>query len=161
MTQKVSWVEGPANGPKRERQSDPGRAASERGPGRPRKNATPPVMHPRHLRVLLGERQAEAAASAWLGVPLRELRQASRGAAPIAEARQVGMYLAHTVLRRSMTRVGQVFGRDRTTVRHACACVEDRRDSVALDLALDVLGTALDRWSAELAARLADGGDGS
>lgn len=108
------------------------------------------------LQVLLGERQAEAVAAAWLRAPLREVRLASRRAAHVAEARQIGMYLAHTVLRRSMTRVGHVFGRDRTTVRHACNRIEDLRDERALDQALDVVGAALLYWSIAFAGRLSN-----
>lgn len=125
--------------------------------GRPRKIGVAPKLHPNMLRVLLGERQAEAAAAAWLQAPLREVRRASRRAANIAEARQIGMYLTHTVLRRSMTRVGHVFGRDRTTVRHACARIEDMRDERMLDLALEVVGEALLLWSQEFANRLSTG----
>lgn len=122
--------------------------------GRPRKAEAIRVIPPGMLLVLLGERQAEAAAAAWLRAPLREMRQASRRTAPVCEARQVGMYLAHTVLCRSMTRVGHVFGRDRTTVRHACARVEDMRDRARLDFALDLVGAALLHWSTEFATRL-------
>ncbi len=49
------------------------------------------------------------------------------------------MYLAHIVFGLSYTRVGICFGRDRTTVRHACALVEDRRDDPARDMALSAL----------------------
>lgn len=127
--------------------------------GRPRKTNMTRVVPVGMLLALLGERQAEAASAAWLRAPLREMRQASRRAARISEARQIGMYLAHTVLRRSMTRVGHVFGRDRTTVRHACARVEDMRDRAGMDLALDLVGAALLHWSTEFATRLSEGGD--
>jgi hypothetical protein len=109
------------------------------------------------LKALLGERQAEAVAAAWLGAPLREMRQASRRTARIAEARQIGMYLAHTIACRSLTRVGHVFGRDRTTVRHACARIEDLRDGPALDQALDLVGAALLHWSTAFASHLGTG----
>ena len=118
-----------------------------------------PSMHPGMLRILLGERQAEAVAAAWLRAPLREMRQPSRRAAPISTARQVGMYLAHKVMRRSMTRVGHVFGRDRTTVRHACSRVDRMRDRQSMDHALRLVAGALLHWSEEFAVRLTEEGD--
>ena len=48
----------------------------------------------------------------------------------------MAMYLAHVAFGLTFTRVGICFGRDRTTVRHACALIEDRRDDPALELAL-------------------------
>ncbi|MGE0024726.1 MAG: hypothetical protein AB7S70_13975, partial [Hyphomicrobium sp.] len=39
----------------------------------------------------------------------------------------------------SLTDVGQVFSRDRTTVAHACAVIEDRRDDPAFDRALELM----------------------
>jgi hypothetical protein len=36
-----------------------------------------------------------------------------------------------------------VFARDRTTVAHACARIEDRRDAAPFDRALDLLEGAL------------------
>jgi chromosomal replication initiation ATPase DnaA len=38
------------------------------------------------------------------------------------------MYLVHTLLGRNYKEVGVLFGRDRTTVSHACARTEDRRE---------------------------------
>lgn len=47
--------------------------------------------------------------------------------------RQIAMYVCHVVLRLSQADIGVAFGRDRTTVGHACNRVEDRRDDVAFD----------------------------
>ena len=47
--------------------------------------------------------------------------------------RQVSMYVSHVVLRLSLSDIGAAFGRDRTTVGHACNVVEDRRDDAAFD----------------------------
>ena len=47
--------------------------------------------------------------------------------------RQIAMYVCHVVLRISMSDIGAAFGRDRTTVGHACNVVEDRRDDAAFD----------------------------
>ena len=43
------------------------------------------------------------------------------------------MYVSHVVLGLSMTEVGKGFGRDRTTVMHACHLVEDLRDDEDFD----------------------------
>lgn len=61
----------------------------------------------------------------------------------VAFARQVGMYLAHVGGGLPMTEVGRMFARDRTTVSHACAVIEDRRDDPTFDRALAVLEFAL------------------
>lgn len=76
-------------------------------------------------------------------VPRSKLQAARRCEARIALARQVAMYLAHVVFGLTLTRAGQLFGRDRTTVAHACAVVEDRREDAALDRALNIVESAL------------------
>jgi chromosomal replication initiation ATPase DnaA len=58
---------------------------------------------------------------------------ATRGAPRAALARQVAMYLAHVVHRLDFAAVGRLFGRDRTTVSHACRLVEDLRDDAWFD----------------------------
>jgi len=47
----------------------------------------------------------------------------------------------------SLSEVGRNFGRDRTTVAHACACVEDSRDDPRFERVLLCLEAALDRWT--------------
>jgi hypothetical protein len=59
-----------------------------------------------------------------------------------AFARQIAMYLAHVGFGLSMAEVGRAFGRDRTTVVHACHLIEDRRDDVRFDQMLDHLEQA-------------------
>ena len=56
-----------------------------------------------------------------------------------AFARQVAMYLAHVACGLTLTQVGEVFSRDRTTVAHACSRVEDLRDDAAFDRSLELL----------------------
>jgi hypothetical protein len=53
------------------------------------------------------------------------------------------MYLTHVGLGLSLSAVARLFGRDRRTVAHACAVVEDRRDAAALDRTLSLLEGAL------------------
>lgn len=59
-----------------------------------------------------------------------------------AFARQIAMYLAHVGFGLSMAEIGRAFGRDRTTVVHACHLIEDRRDEVRFDQLLDHLEQA-------------------
>jgi chromosomal replication initiation ATPase DnaA len=61
----------------------------------------------------------------------------------VSLARQIAMYLAHVAFSLSLTQTGRLFGRDRTTVAHACGVVEDLRDDPAIDKALTVLATIL------------------
>ena len=95
------------------------------------------------LRETAGARLAEAAVSAIRHIPPATLRTARRGQAPAAQARQTAMYLAHIVFGLTFTRVGSCFGRDRTTVRHACAVIEDRRDDPRHEFGLAALEIAL------------------
>ncbi|MEM1306596.1 MAG: helix-turn-helix domain-containing protein [Pseudomonadota bacterium] len=67
------------------------------------------------------------------------LRMPTRGRAKIARARQAAMYLAHTVCGLSLTEVGSIFERDRTTVAHACAVIEEYREDPPFDRAMDMM----------------------
>lgn len=67
------------------------------------------------------------------GVPIRLLMHRSRCRVPAARARQLAMYLAHVVLGLSLSEIGELFGRDRTTVSYACALIEDMRDDQSFD----------------------------
>ena len=78
------------------------------------------------------------------GLSLTVLLQTSRGTAPVAGARQLAMYLTHVVLGRSYTEIGRLFGRDRTTVAHACAIIEDRRDEPAFERQIAALEARLE-----------------
>lgn len=69
-------------------------------------------------------------------VKVDQLQSSSRGRAKIALARQVAMYLAHCAFSLSHSEVGRIYNRDRTTVGHACALVEDRRDDPVFDRTL-------------------------
>lgn len=111
--------------------------------------AIDPVRHAALARL------AEVAVSAITRVPAAMLRTPRRGRRPIALARQTAMYLAHVAFGLTFTRVGICFGRDRTTVRHACALIEDRRDDPALEFALSALEAGLLALSGSLAAALA------
>ncbi len=91
----------------------------------------------------------EATIAAIFRVPLEELRAPTRGRAVAAFARQVAMYTAHVALGLSLTEVGLRFGRDRTTAAHACRLVEDRRDDLRIDRAIENLEAAVEWWHGE------------
>ena len=67
------------------------------------------------------------------------LASPTRGSSDAARARQVAMYLAHVGIGLSLTHVGVLFNRDRTTVAHACQIVEERREDKAFDRIVDLL----------------------
>jgi hypothetical protein len=73
------------------------------------------------------------------GLDMAALFAPTRGAPRAAFARQVAMYLAHTGFELSLETISRVFGRDRTTVSHACHVVEDDRDDIWLDCRLEAL----------------------
>ena len=97
-------------------------------------------------------RFVEALVCASLGAAVGDLRRPSRGRAAAALARQTAMYLAHVHLGLSLQRVGTHFGRDRTTVAHACRRVEDRRDKPGFERVLVQLEAALQCWKRSVAA---------
>lgn len=103
----------------------------------------PTSGHTAHLRdqgfVQARTRNVEACVALVFGVRHESLRASTRGKADVARARQVAMYLCHTTLGFSLTTVGDLFERDRTTVGHACRLVEDMRDQADFDARLTLL----------------------
>ncbi len=93
-----------------------------------------PDREAKRIRVVI-----ESAVAEVFAVPRNALGRPSRGKAPIALARQAATYLAHVSCGLSLTDVGQIFARDRTTVAHACAVIEDRRDDAVFDRALELM----------------------
>lgn len=53
------------------------------------------------------------------------------------------MYLGHVVNGLTFTELGRLHARDRTTVAHGCALIEDARDNPAFDRTLSALEYAL------------------
>jgi hypothetical protein len=119
----------------------------EQSPEEPRTPAsyTAPPSPPRAgpPASLPDRRVIERTVAQVFGIHARELRRATRGRAHVAQARQVAMYLAHAVLGLSLSQTGVLFHRDRTTVAHACALVEDMRDDPVFDRVLDLLEDVL------------------
>lgn len=79
-------------------------------------------------------------------VSVRQILSPSRCRVGVARARQLAMYLAHVVLSHSLTAVGEAFGRDRTTVSHACGLIEDLRDDPRFDAEVSRLELVLESW---------------
>ena len=71
--------------------------------------------------------------AALFGVSGKELRRTGRSTLGVSRVRHIAMYVAHVVLRLPMTEIGRCFGRDRTTVVHACHLIEDLRDDEDFD----------------------------
>ncbi|MEM9732580.1 MAG: helix-turn-helix domain-containing protein [Pseudomonadota bacterium] len=95
-----------------------------------------------HYRDHVGD-LCERTVAIVLGVPLASLRRKTRSTADIALARQVAMYLCHTTFSLLLTEVGLHFNRDRTTVAHACALIEEKRDDMAFDTTICQLEAVL------------------
>lgn len=89
-------------------------------------------------------------------IPADELSAPTRRSARVSLARQVAMYLAHVGLEMSLSRVGQAFGRDRTTAAYACHKVEDRRDDPRFDATLDELEACIRAMPHPVRADLSD-----
>lgn len=78
------------------------------------------------------------------GVQPQQLVHRARCRSQVAVARQLAMYLMHVALGRQYAEVGQFFGRDRTTVSHACAVIEDLRDVPGFDAEVEQLETLIE-----------------
>lgn len=85
----------------------------------------------------------EKTVSLALSVPLIRMQSKTRSSAEVALARQIAMYLSHTMFSILLTEVGLHFKRDRTTVSYACALVEDKRDDPTFDLMIGQLESLL------------------
>ena len=81
----------------------------------------------------------DAAVAHVFGLKPSQIKSPTRGQASVAQARQVAMYVTHISCGMNLTDVGALFSRDRTTVSHACAVVEDRRDDPVFDRVLELL----------------------
>jgi chromosomal replication initiator protein len=101
-----------------------------------------PYIVPEQRRPLVREIQARVAA--FYHMPLIEMTSARR-AREVARPRQVAMYLAKQLTRRSLPEIGKLFGdRDHTTVIHAVRQVERfRADSPEIDAQVAALAGSL------------------
>lgn len=74
-----------------------------------------------------------AAVTLEFGTPILDINSRNRGANELCLARQVSMYLMNVIFGVSLTRIGRVFNRDRSTASHACNVIEDYREDPLLD----------------------------
>jgi chromosomal replication initiation ATPase DnaA len=79
------------------------------------------------------------------GVAHRDLCAPTRKRPRAARARQIAMYLCHTVYGMSLSQVALTFGRHRATVKYAFLRIEEQRDDPDLDRTLCWLETMLTR----------------
>ncbi|ABD87334.1 helix-turn-helix domain-containing protein [Rhodopseudomonas palustris] len=93
-------------------------------------SSAPPGQPPSPDQIV---RRVVACVAADFGLSVSLLTGAPRGSPRIALARQIAMYLSHIGFGLSFEAIGRLFGRDRTTVAHACRVVEDSRDDVWMD----------------------------
>jgi hypothetical protein len=93
---------------------------------------------PLHVRA-----EISSATSFVFNVPEYQICGKERGKARVSAARQAAIYLAHVGGGLPQRSVARLFRRDRTTVAHACAATEDRRDDPCFDLTLAWLEFAM------------------
>lgn len=101
------------------------RAAIRAGRGTGRLKNMPPMA-----------RLVVAVTAAQYNVKISDLTYRTRGLARFALARHVAMYLMNVVLGMTFTDIGTCFRRDRTSISHACARIEDLRDDPQFDAEL-------------------------
>ncbi len=117
---------------------------STQGYGEPGAAEQLPRMPPKSARLLPEDHVVELCdcvidiVSALFSVSGRDMRMPGRGSTEVARARQIAMYVCHVALGLKMRDVGYGFGRDRTTVMHACHLIEDLRDDAEFDRVLAV-----------------------
>ncbi len=85
-----------------------------------------------------------AIVSIEFGVQASQLITRNKGPAHVCFARQVAMYLVHVVYQIRIANIARVFGRDPSTVSHACHTIEEARDDQVLDSKLATLEDVLD-----------------
>ena len=83
------------------------------------------------------------------GVEYAEVAAVKRKAS-VAFARQLSMYLCHVVGDMSLRDVAMEFGRDRSTVSHACHAIEDRRECPIFDRQIEHLELDLKKQIREM-----------
>jgi len=77
------------------------------------------------------------------GIDVPRIISRTRSSARAARARQLAMYLAHIGFAWPLKRVGDAFGRDRTTASHAVQRIEDLRDKPGFDALIEGLETCV------------------
>lgn len=76
-------------------------------------------------------------------IPVDQMMCKTRACAKAARARQIAIYLAHTVFSIAYGHAADFFNRDRTTISHACKMIEDQRDDIEFDLKIEKMEAQL------------------
>jgi chromosomal replication initiation ATPase DnaA len=63
------------------------------------------------------------------GVPVDEMKKPTRGRPHAARARQIAIHLARLVFAMSQQQLAREFGRDRSTIHHACTTIAGMREA--------------------------------
>jgi chromosomal replication initiation ATPase DnaA len=94
---------------------------------------------------------AQALAAYVYGVAITDVRASGRGKSKVALARQVAMYLCHTVFRLDVKELAKTFCRDDSTARHALQQVADMRHDAEFDRTIVYLESMLRQTAGEAA----------
>lgn len=78
-----------------------------------------------------------------LGLKAEVVLSEERGNPVHARARHIAMYLTHTACGMSLARVARAFGRDRSTISHACRIIEDYREDADFDIWIEQLSSGI------------------
>ncbi len=84
-----------------------------------------------------------AIAARIFAVSDRQITAPTRQRRPVVRARGAAIYLAHVALGQRVQILSPSFHRHPSSLRRACALIEDARDTKAFDWSLDLLETAL------------------
>ena len=93
---------------------------------------------------LLRARLVLAVVSLEFCIPDMPLHYKRGGNSQLTFARQIAIYLTHTVYQLTYARVARTYRRDPSTVAYACRVIEDSRDDPMLDAQLSKLEALLD-----------------
>lgn len=103
-------------------------------------------MNPTEIASHIQEARLAATLAAFtLAVDPEAVVTDRRGSDAAARARQVSMYLMYVTSGLSLAKVAVAFGRDRSTVAHACRQIEDRRDDPDFDAWIENLQGIFER----------------
>ena len=94
---------------------------------------------------------AQALAAYAYGVGIADVRASTRGKSRVALARQIAMYLCHSVFHLDARELAETFGRDDSTVRYALNQVGDMRADADFDRTIRYLAQVLRRTAEDAA----------
>jgi Bacterial dnaA protein helix-turn-helix len=89
---------------------------------------------------------AEATVALAFAQTFNTVRAPTRSIAEHAFVRQLAVYMTNTTFAQNFTAIGRTFGRERSTISHACTLVESARQTPHINTALVALDHALREW---------------